>query len=86
MQAHYPEVADGASIEHVAAGDGMNRKVVQDRDKGRSNDQGKKPYEAPHLATISLRPEEAVLGHCKVLGTGGAGGSACGFTCPSAGS
>jgi hypothetical protein len=26
---------------------------------------GKKPYEPPHLTTISLRPEEAVLGHCK---------------------
>jgi len=26
---------------------------------------GKKPYEPPQLTTISLRPEEAVLGHCK---------------------
>jgi len=25
----------------------------------------KKPYEAPRLTIISLRPEEAVLGHCK---------------------
>lgn len=24
-----------------------------------------KPYEPPKLTTISLRPEEAVLGHCK---------------------
>jgi hypothetical protein len=31
----------------------------------------KKPYEPPKLATISLRPEEAVLGHCKILGGGG---------------
>jgi hypothetical protein len=31
----------------------------------------KKPYEPPRLATISLRPEEAVLGHCKTLNGGG---------------
>ncbi|MGC2446109.1 MAG: hypothetical protein WA485_16575 [Candidatus Sulfotelmatobacter sp.] len=30
-----------------------------------------KPYEPPRLATISLRPEEAVLGACKTLNTGG---------------
>lgn len=32
---------------------------------------GKKPYTPPHLVTISLRPEEAVLGHCKISGGGG---------------
>jgi hypothetical protein len=26
---------------------------------------GRKPYEPPQLMTISLRPEEAVLGSCK---------------------
>jgi hypothetical protein len=30
-----------------------------------------KPYEPPRLATISLRPEEAVLGACKSLSGGG---------------
>jgi hypothetical protein len=30
--------------------------------------EGKKPYEPPRLTTISLRPEEAVLGHCKISG------------------
>jgi len=34
--------------------------------------ESKKTYEPPLLATISLRPEEAVLGHCKISGTGGA--------------
>jgi hypothetical protein len=33
--------------------------------------EGKKPYEPPRLATISLRPEEAVLGACKSLSGGG---------------
>jgi hypothetical protein len=31
---------------------------------------GKKLYEPPQLTTISLRPEEAVLGHCKTLSGG----------------
>jgi hypothetical protein len=31
----------------------------------------KKPYEPPQLVTINLRPEEAVLGHCKIAGGGG---------------
>jgi len=29
----------------------------------------KKPYEPPKVTTISLRPEEAVLGHCKTSGS-----------------
>lgn len=32
---------------------------------------GKQPYESPQLVTINLRPEEAVLGHCKISGGGG---------------
>ena len=32
---------------------------------------GKKPYESPQLVAISLRPEEAVLGHCKISGGSG---------------
>lgn len=37
-------------------------------------DNEKKPaesYESPKLVRVSLRPEEAVLGHCKVTGSGG---------------
>lgn len=34
----------------------------------------KKPYEPPQLVAISLRPEEAVLGHCKISGSGGPSG------------
>jgi hypothetical protein len=32
---------------------------------------GKKPYVAPQLIAVSLRPEEAVLGHCKIAGGSG---------------
>jgi hypothetical protein len=56
-----------------------------DREPNQEN--GKKAYEPPQLTTISLRPEEAVLGHCKVSGTGGVAGSCTplGF-CPNSGS
>jgi hypothetical protein len=37
----------------------------------------KKTYEAPQLTVISLRPEEAVLGHCKNASSGGPVSSAC---------
>jgi len=39
--------------------------------------EGKKQYEPPQLTTISLRPEEAVLGHCKISGVVGPGTSSC---------
>lgn len=31
----------------------------------------KKLYEPPKMVTINLRPEEAVLGNCKISGSGG---------------
>jgi len=37
----------------------------------------KKLYEAPKIMTINLRPEEAVLGNCKISGTGGPSGGSC---------
>jgi hypothetical protein len=48
----------------------------------------KKLYEPPQLTTISLRPEEAVLGHCKISGAGGAVQPTCTFitNCNSIGS
>lgn len=30
----------------------------------------KKPYEPPKLVAICLRPDEAVLGHCKSVSSG----------------
>jgi hypothetical protein len=38
---------------------------------------GKRLYAPPRLTTISLRPEEAVLGACKSLNTGGSMGGSC---------
>jgi hypothetical protein len=37
----------------------------------------KKAYEPPRLTTISLRPEEAVLGHCKISGIAGPTTASC---------
>ena len=31
----------------------------------------KKPYEPPRVTVVSLRPEEAVLGHCKSASSAG---------------
>lgn len=39
--------------------------------------EGKKQYAPPQLTTISLRPEEAVLGACKSLNSGGFSGGSC---------
>ena len=35
----------------------------------------KRPYEPPKVMAINLRPEEAVLGNCKIGGSAGPGGS-----------
>jgi len=55
---------------------------------GREKNDSKKAYESPRLTTINLRPEEAVLGHCKTSGTGGPVQSTCTFItmCASVGS
>jgi len=37
----------------------------------------KKQYEKPELRQVELRPEEAVLGNCKVGNTGGPNGGSC---------
>jgi len=50
-------------------GEPMNRELNQV--------DGRKLYVPPQLVTISLRPEEAVLGNCKIAGTGGPVGANC---------
>jgi len=34
-------------------------------------------YEPPKVVAVSLRPEEAVLGHCKIVGHGGPVSGSC---------
>jgi hypothetical protein len=38
---------------------------------------GKGAYEPPKVIRVSLRPEEAVLGHCKVTGAAGPVATSC---------
>ena len=40
-------------------------------------ERGRARYEAPRVTVVSLRPEEAVLGSCKVAGQGGPSGPGC---------
>jgi hypothetical protein len=37
-----------------------------------------KPYEAPKIIRVSLRPDEAVLGHCKIPTSAGPAATGCG--------
>jgi len=47
----------------------------------------KVPYEPPKVIAVSLRPEEAVLGHCKTAGSAGpVSGSCRALSCRSIGS
>lgn len=50
----------------------MNGKKKQD------TGQPKKPYRKPELKKVPLRPEEAVLGFCKVSGSKGPAKMNCG--------
>ena len=48
---------------------------------------GKPQYEPPKLLRVSLRPEEAVLGHCKISSNSGPVASSCtALSCRSIGS
>jgi len=42
----------------------------------------RKPYEAPKVTRISLRPEEAVLGICKIVGHSGPISGSCASAMP----
>jgi len=42
-----------------------------------NNPIAKKLYDPPKIVTINLRPEEAVLGNCKISGSTGPGNPSC---------
>lgn len=41
------------------------------KERPKPENAGKLTYQAPQVVRVSLRPEEAVLGHCKVAGITG---------------
>jgi hypothetical protein len=43
----------------------------------RKQPEAKAQYQSPLVVRVSLRPEEAVLGHCKVTGIAGPAGAGC---------
>jgi len=54
----------------------MSRKKSMSESK--TNPESKRPpYEPPKVVAVSLRPEEAVLGHCKIVGSGGPVSGSC---------
>jgi len=55
---------------------GTNGQVMREENQHEKED--RKPYEAPKIIRVSLRPDEAVLGHCKISGVAGPGNSSCG--------
>jgi hypothetical protein len=53
----------------------------------RMKDQPKKPYVKPEVTQVPLRPEEAVLGNCKISGVMGPNSGNCGvIMCSTVGS
>jgi hypothetical protein len=46
-------------------------------DQNAKNEAGKPAYEPPKVIRVSLRPEEAVLGHCKIVGHAGPVSGSC---------
>jgi hypothetical protein len=59
-------------------------------DQNHNQDSNPKQYEAPKIIRVSLRPDEAVLGHCKTpSSSGGPAAGGCGIAlggCKSPGS
>ncbi|HEY2544769.1 MAG TPA: hypothetical protein VGI46_01765 [Candidatus Acidoferrum sp.] len=51
--------------------------MKDEQDKQPLEQDGKGAYEPPKVIRVSLRPEEAVLGHCKVTGAAGPVATSC---------
>jgi hypothetical protein len=51
----------------------------QIQDQNQNSARGTKPYEAPKIIRVSLRPDEAVLGHCKTPSAAGPASPGCGI-------
>jgi len=51
--------------------------MKDEQDKQPLEQDAKAAYEPPKVIRVSLRPEEAVLGHCKVTGAAGPVATSC---------
>jgi hypothetical protein len=50
---------------------------MKDMNESNKDPGAKRPYEPPKVMAINLRPEEAVLGNCKIGGSAGPVASSC---------
>jgi hypothetical protein len=68
-----------AEVWHSSAAERVWEKVGPAMPGNEQNKSTKatKAYEPPKVMRVSLRPEEAVLGHCKVTGNAGPVSSTC---------
>jgi hypothetical protein len=51
--------------------------MKDENDKKPEEQRAEEAYEAPKVIRVSLRPDEAVLGHCKVTGAAGPVSGSC---------
>lgn len=56
----------------------MTERTHPENGSSQSDAKDVKSYATPKIVRVSLRPEEAVLGHCKIPGVAGPGNSSCG--------
>ncbi len=57
------------------------------KEKQKTESNAKLSYQPPQVVRVSLRPEEAVLGHCKITGVTGPFATSCAtFVCRTPGS
>jgi hypothetical protein len=76
-----PAQAEGAAVAEVIASgpahDSSNFRRHEYMKQSQNDQVSKKFYEPPKIVTINLRPEEAVLGNCKISGSSGPGNPSC---------
>ena len=60
--------------QHTAKG---NIRLMERHEKKDIEQQPESQYQPPKVIRVSLRPEEAVLGHCKVNGSAGPVAASC---------
>ncbi|MGC0774625.1 MAG: hypothetical protein WB543_16945 [Candidatus Acidiferrum sp.] len=51
--------------------------MSEEREKNLLEQEERTAYEPPKVIRVSLRPEEAVLGHCKITGAAGPVSGSC---------
>ena len=72
-----PDAAAADATRTLRRLDNRKKTMKEEQDIQPLDQDPKGAYEPPKVIRVSLRPEEAVLGHCKVTGAGGPVGGSC---------